>query len=753
MGRVGADTWRLVTNSSGYSPPLRAVMGGAAPSTLRWLAGVAPGRTTSTKAALLLLLARLPRYAAAAVVVAVLARLVEKRCFNGSALRVGIAWMYGVRRHTHDVVKHDTVFVPTRDGERLATTLMLPKARGAQQPPWPVVVVRTPYNRFFAAFFSERFAERGIAVVLQDTRGRFESTGKFQPLEGEDNDGVDTLRWIGQQPWSGGPKKAKIAMWGISYLAYTQYATLAGLEKAALDGADDDLPKLSALVPIFGTSSIFRTCFGDGTYSLEMMFRWLHLTHYIGGEGQSNPRPTTRPGPLTMLYVGMFYRFAQEAAMRRSHMLRSLTDMHEAAFGRRDFLVPMNRDPNSEFWKKRDHSSWVHRAPPAHVMSGWYDIFLRDTLDDFQRMQDLSKIGARGHARGESQSARDARKKVAHLTIGPWHHFESLHMHVFPHLLRESVDWLEAQLCNRPLPPRKAVQLFVMYGSPSEGEWREFDAWPPPAKPARLYLRAGGTLSRRAPATEAGAASQSAPTVVIYDPSSPTPSIAGARFHARDPAVVDHRKLEAREDVLCFTSPVLEQSVEVIGRVKLDLYVRCEGGTSADYVGRLLDVHPDGGSFNVCEGICRITVVGEATPIDDSVGGAQLGGHRVQRVEVDMWATAARFQRGHRIRLHVCCGAHPRWQRNPGCLTGDLDADRELLLGPAERIRLRTTTSYIYHDDAYPSSLLLPIAGASPTSRGSVSSQLNMAERGRDVQSAFASLVTRVGSVTDFGVA
>mmetsp|Transcript_4198 Transcript_4198/g.15481 ORF Transcript_4198/g.15481 Transcript_4198/m.15481 type:complete len:734 (-) Transcript_4198:217-2418(-) len=733
-------------------------MGGNAPSTLRWLAGVAPdARGVTTRAALVAFLARLPRYVVMVLALALVGRQVERRFFRGSLFRSVIAWVYGLRAHSHGVRKVDTVMVPTRDGEELATTVMMPTSIDAGKPaaaPLPSVVIRTPYNRFFAAFFAERFAERGYVVVLQDTRGRFESSGTFESLYYEARDGTDTLRWIAQQPWSGGPDDARVAMWGISYLAYAQYAAVAGLEAAhasAPGGRDPGLPRLTAIVPIFGASSCFRTVFGDDTYSLEMMTRWLHLTHFIGGEGMAHPRARARATPLQVAYVATLYRFAQESAVARSNMKPSLTDMHEEAFGRRELLVPMNADRSSKFWQDRDVCSTVHRSPPAHVMSGWHDIFLRCTLHDFERLQHARSTSADGdELAAEPADLGRKHHSRAYLTIGPWHHFESLHMHVFPHLLRESFDFLDWHMRGREAPNRKPVRLFVMDGCVSEGEWREFDAWPPPSKHARMFLHPGGVLSRRAPpGGGAGRDAASAPSAVTYDPHDPTPSVGGTRFHARDPACVDHRGLEARPDVLTFTTAPFEEDVEVIGRVRLDLYLRFVGGTSADYVGRLLDVHPDGRSMNVCEGIVRVS--GGAGV--DAVGGVDGRGEAVRRVEVDMWATAARFRRGHRMRLHVCCGAHPRWQRNCGSLSGDKDHDTELLLGPSDNIELRSTTSFIFHDDARPSALLLPLAGTSMVSRGSVASDLNLAARGHKMQDAVGAFMTRVGSISDFTVA
>jgi uncharacterized protein len=104
-----------------------------------------------------------------------------------------------------------------------------------------------------------------------------------------------------------------------------------------------------------------------------------------------------------------------------------------------------------------------------------------------------------------------------------------------------------------------------------------------------------------------------------------------------------------------------------------------------DFYGCLCDVHPDGKSINICEGLARLRPE-TAPPASDGV----------ICVTIDLWATAYQFQEGHNIRLQISSGAHPRWGRNLG--TGDL-------IGTA----MQSAHQTVYHDADHPSVLQLPV--------------------------------------------
>jgi hypothetical protein len=148
------------------------------------------------------------------------------------------------------------------------------------------------------------------------------------------------------------------------------------------------------------------------------------------------------------------------------------------------------------------------------------------------------------------------------------------------------------------------------------------------------------------------------------------------------PFSVDNRALESRRDVRCFTSAPLDGDLDVIGVPSADLYVS-SSAPSADFFVRLCDVDEAGVSRNVCDGLQRVAIGAAGSP---------------QPVRVELWPTAYRFSRGHRLRVQVSSGAFPRWARNLG--TGE-----PLGSGTAMRVAEQS----IHHSPACPSTVTLPV--------------------------------------------
>lgn len=217
-------------------------------------------------------------------------------------------------------------------------------------------------------------------------------------------------------------------------------------------------------------------------------------------------------------------------------------------------------------------------------------------------------------------------------------------------------------------------------GARRRGGWRDLADWPPPAVPTRWHLRAGRGLD---PAPPAG----SRPDRIWYDPADPTPSLGGPLLVAQRAGAVDNRPVEARPDVLTYTSAPLDAPVEVIGPVHAEIHLRSEL-SHLDVFVRLCDVDRRGRSWNVCDGLVRVT---PGRFVADPAG--------VVRVPVTIWPTAHRFAPGHRLRIQISGGAHPRYARNPG--TGEP-------LGTA--ITLRAGLREVLHDPAHPSAIVLPVA-------------------------------------------
>ena len=211
------------------------------------------------------------------------------------------------------------------------------------------------------------------------------------------------------------------------------------------------------------------------------------------------------------------------------------------------------------------------------------------------------------------------------------------------------------------------VRVFVL----GSEEWREFEDWPPPASQERSWwLQPDGGLGSEAPR-------QSSPDTYRYDPADPTPAV-GGNMLLFGAGPKDNRELEGRSDVLTFTTEPLESEITVVGTPVVNLYVS-SSATSADFFVRLCDVAPDGRSVNICDGITRVS------PIEDVVA-----------LELRLTPTACSFEAGHRLRLQISSGAHPRFARNLG-------TDEPL----ATATTIEVAHQSIFHDPAHPSSLTL----------------------------------------------
>jgi putative CocE/NonD family hydrolase len=179
-----------------------------------------------------------------------------------------------------------------------------------------------------------------------------------------------------------------------------------------------------------------------------------------------------------------------------------------------------------------------------------------------------------------------------------------------------------------------------------------------------------------------------------YNPMFPVPTKGGC--NCCHPEIVewgayDQREIEARSDVLVYTSEPLEADLEVTGPVVVKLHASTDG-TDTDFTAKLVDVHPDGHAVNLCDGIIR------GRYREGTSEQKLLEPGRVYEFAIDLWPTSNVFKEGHRIRVDISSSNFPRFDRNPN--TGNrwgVDAE------------LRTAHQTICHDEARPSHIVLPV--------------------------------------------
>ncbi|GAA1019877.1 peptidase S15 [Acrocarpospora pleiomorpha] len=511
--------------------------------------------------------------------------------------------------------------VPMHDGVTLLADLYSPV--GVSRP--PTILIRSPYGRggMIGWMYGKGFARQGFQVVVQSCRGGFGSGGLLDPLGDEHEDGLATVAWMRAQPWYGG----SFAMHGPSYLGFTQWAIAA------------ETPDLRAMATQVTASSFREAAYVGGAFALESSLIWTTLTagmeSRIGGASALlAPRRTRRAvlsgrplGELDRLSAGRPLPFFQD-------------------------LLAHHGEVASPYWRKRDFSASVERVAAEVTMTGgWYDVFLPWQLKDYAAMR--------------------AAGRQPYLTIGPWYHADVRHGRTAN---ADALAWFRAHLLGDPSGLRaEPVRIFVT----GANEWRDYPDWPVPGtRTRRWHLQPGFNLGPEGPGT-------SSPDRYRYDPKYPTPVLGGPVLIGNSEPR-DNRRLEARRDVLVYTSPVLTADTDVIGPVSAELFVRTSR-EHTDLVVRVCDVRPDGVSRNVCEGVRRLT----PADVADADG--------VRRVLVELWPIGHRFRRGHQIRVQVASGAYPRIPRNPG--TGQpLGSGGPMVASDQE----------VFHDPTRPSAVLLP---------------------------------------------
>ncbi len=338
-----------------------------------------------------------------------------------------------------------------------------------------------------------------------------------------------------------------------------------------------------------------------------------------------------------------------------------------------------------DFWKQFNTLPVAHMitTPGVHV-GGWYDTFLMGTLTAFQSRQNDGAEGARGQQK---------------LIVGPWPHFWPLSKQLgdfevplegyAPPFDISPKSWFDFYLkdIDTSIKELPSVIYFVMgpFDSSSKGNvWRTANQWPVPSNETSFYLEKAGKLSSSIP--------ESGEDSFIYDPLNPIPTKGGRNLFLPS-GPMDQSEIEKRDDVLVYTTPPLEEDLEVTGYLKAQLYVKTNQ-PDTDIVVRLCDVYPDGRSILISEGGLRLGMI----PYIQNRSLDLPSQNDPIPITIDLWATSQIFAKGHAIRVSVSSSNFPRYECNPNI--GILDSHSG---------KFRQAKNRIYFGTHFPSRLLLPV--------------------------------------------
>lgn len=587
------------------------------------------------------------------------------------------------------IVIEKNVPATMRDGVILHANVYRPDVSG----PYPVLLTRTPYGKDMAATFvldPVRMAEAGYIVVVQDVRGRFASQGDYGNNDQEFTDGFDTVQWAAQLPDTTGA----VGMFGASYYGFTQWAA-----------AVMHPPALKALAPLIAYADHWEgPVYRAGAFEWGLMGSW-----QLAMAAQDLARRQATDPQFPLLFAGIFHdldRMGQEGYWELP--IDTFAPLEKV--GMHFLSEQVSHDTYDDYWRALSVRGRLKELTiPALHIGGWYDVFIDSTLRSFREMRDAG------------QEAR--------LIIGPWTHLNqsgavgALDFGSAASLgflgLQDDVNalhrkWFDWQLKGSQAPDVQAfaqlppVRIFTM----GDNRWQFAQDWPlPQTTYTPVYLHSGGHANTASgngflsfamddgrqsavPAIEdRGYAMNSDVDHFVYDPANPVLTTGGNLLMsaAFPTGPQDQAHVEERDDVLVYTSDVLTSDVEVTGPVKVKLWVSTNV-PDTDFVARLCDVHPDGRSYNIADGIIRLRYrdsLSEPTLVKPG---------QVYAIDIDCWATSNVFKAGHRMRVVITSSSFPRWSRNLN--TGESSERTQAAVAAQQSV---------YHDREHPSHILLPI--------------------------------------------
>ncbi len=590
------------------------------------------------------------------------------------------------------IVEHK-VMMPMRDGIRLATDIYRPKAEGT----YPIIFSRTPYNfntwidgkrNWRQAKTAYEYVKKGYVYVIQNERGRYFSEGEWDILGMPLTDAYDAFEWMKNQSWSNG----KIGTLGCSSTAEWQMAA------SALDH-----PSHAAMVPQgFGAGvGTVGDIYEQGNWyrgGVEQMlfFSWLYGVEH----DKFKPRIPEGATQEDLIRLSRFYDMGpKNPPVDMSEALTHLPiqDILKNMNGKQEIFDKMiRRKPNDPAWFEGGlYHDDMEIGAPSFWFTSWYDVSITPNLALFN------------HVRTNSND--DFIKDNQYLVIAPTLHCAYTRATENTIVGERSVGdarlnydeqitkwfdlWLkEATNDFKETTPR--VQYFTM----GSNKWQSSETWPPEnVSMQTFYLHSqgkansrfgDGQLTKTKPLAEAADA-------FVYDPMSPVPSYGGnvcCTGNAVKGGAFDQKEMEARKDILVYTTDVLKEDTEVSGFIEAALYVSSDV-KDTDFTLKLIDVYPDGSAYNLDETIQRVRY---REGYDKEVF---MEEGEVYKVDLTPLSTSNTFKKGHRIRIEVSSSNFPRFARNLNTGGDNYDEDEGVI-----------ANNKVHHSKKYPSHIKLPIA-------------------------------------------
>ena len=471
------------------------------------------------------------------------------------------------------------ITIKMADGISLATDVYLPEKKGR----FPTVLVRTPYNKSSEAWMEKAYGKLGIAAVVQDVRGKFKSNGEYYAFINERPDGLQTLRWIREQPWSDGT----VAGWGGSYVGFTQWAIS---------------DSLSFLTPLLTGANLYDLLYPDSLLSLHLAFVW----GFLNASQTMNAITTEKlAASMTILPLSV----SDDSTVKDIPFIN-------------DWL---NHEKYDNYWQKMDFRGMT--KSPVISVAGWYDIFLKSQIADFEA---LALTG----------------NKENRMIIGPWCHGNQGEKNEYggeektgktSMISKYMNDFLAGKKIKLTTPLKdEKYNLFIM----ERNEYVGSDCWPPKnTSITPYYLGPSGYIGKTR-------YKENCELSYVYDASDPYPNIGGTIL-GTDVGPARQNKNISRKDQLVFEMEVTDKPLILLGPVTATLWLSSDVPCT-DFIVSIQDLFPDGKIINIQEGGAKV----------------RFQSLLPEKKEISVWATGYQINTGHSIRVIIASSWFPRFNRS-----------------------------------------------------------------------------------------
>nr|MDO8115287.1 CocE/NonD family hydrolase [Candidatus Sigynarchaeota archaeon] len=616
-----------------------------------------------------------------------------------------IKWLFAYKLITGTPYRFRDLMLTMRDGIQVAIDVYFPRHVYDTRGKCPTILIRMPYWKDKLQVINQHFGQNGYVVVVQDIRGTGHSnkTGVNSYTILEREDAQDVIAWIKKQFWWNG----KLGTWGASYLGLTQWAVYDSEDITCFNIQVSSPRNIWAQHNGLGINELSVAisriqCDGAWFYEpmspgkQERMPYFQYAGHYINdpAKGMYNLVPGLEK--ITMKDMAAIKKKEMISIMKAVYGL----DLHGKTPDPKVYqrfvmslIFGHSLDLYAEFMPGYLDLDYAKITRPNLIIGGWYDMFIKISLEDFCNIR--------------SKAAPLARKYTK-MFIGPWGHGAVRHPDVknvlnggLLDMLKNimNMEWFDYWLKGDDFAGHQQIEKEFINQPPlciftlGRNRWRWEHEWPLARTVYKnLYFHSsgaansrngGGRLNFDAPAAD------EQPDHYLHDPSNPVISRGGNNLHIEKGAF-EQRAFESRPDVLVYTSEPLTEAIEVTGNVKCLLHAATTA-VDTDFIVRLCDVYPNGKSYNIDDlGIRARYREGVLNPPKLLKPGT------VYSYEIPMWPTSILFKPGHRLRVVISSSDFPKYAVHSNLANG-------------KKGEYTVAKQTIFHDKDRPSCLVLPV--------------------------------------------